>query len=198
MTLRSLRNRWLPILALLLLFAVGLGLAFATEERQKTPHATGRVLVVGSANTSELETAADYFEAGNNEFDQKHYQNAIADYDQAIVLNPDYAEAYNNRAYTNMILENYAPALKDLDQAIALRPNYVRALMNRGDIYNYYYAIDRDKAMANYDRVLALNPSNTSICGHRLLAQHHGWNLGTLADLLLNGTQAGCQNYSSP
>ena len=96
------------------------------------------------------------------------------------------AEAYNNRAYTYMTIRDYADALPDLDQAIALRPTYVNALMNRGDIYNFYYQIDRARALADYDRVLALGPEAThgaSICGHRFLAGHNGWNLGALLDL---------------
>jgi hypothetical protein len=40
----------------------------------------------------------------------------------------------------------YADALPALDRAIALRPTYVNALMNRGDIYNFYYQIDRARA----------------------------------------------------
>lgn len=110
-------------------------------------------------------------------------------------LNPDFAEAYNNRAYTYMTMENYALALPDLDQAIRLRPDYVNALMNRGDIYNYYYNIDFDLAVADYDRVLAVDPEapqHTSVCGHRLLAQHHGWDLSILGEILMRGKDSGC------
>ena len=95
----------------------------------------------------------------------------------------------NDRAELAIVLA----ALPDLDQAIALRPNYVNALMNRGDIYNYYYDIDYDKAVADYDRVLALDPEHTSVCGHRLLAQNHGWSLGVLAMIAVQGPAAGCQ-----
>jgi tetratricopeptide (TPR) repeat protein len=131
-------------------------------------------------------TAADYLNRAGEELDGAAYSAAIADYTRAIALDPTFAEAYNNRAYTYMTLGNYAAALSDLDQAIALRPTYVNALMNRGDIYNYYYHIDRARALADYDRVLAVDPNaarDTSVCGHRMLALHGGWNLGTLSDL---------------
>jgi hypothetical protein len=58
--------------------------------------------------------------------------------------------------------------------------------MNRGDIYNYDYAIDRSRAIADYNRVIALGPTaihDTSVCGHRFLALHNGWNPGTFLDL---------------
>jgi tetratricopeptide (TPR) repeat protein len=117
---------------------------------------------------------------------------ALADYTRAIDLHPQMAEAYNNRAYTEMAQQDYAAALPDLNQAIALRPDYVNALMNRGDIYNYYYDIDFDQAIADYDRVLALDHAHTSVCGHRLLAQHHGWDLGVLATAVTQRASAGC------
>jgi tetratricopeptide (TPR) repeat protein len=91
-----------------------------------------------------------------------------------------------------MAQQNYASALPDLDHALALRPDYVNALMNRGDLHNYYYNINYDQAIADYDRVLALPHAQTSVCGHRLLAQHHGWDLGVLAAVVMQGGAAGC------
>jgi tetratricopeptide (TPR) repeat protein len=143
---------------------------------------------------AQLVSAADYFQQGDYEFEQGRCDGAIDDYTQAIALDPQMATAYNNRAYAYMAEQNYAAALPDLDQAIALRPDYVNALMNRGDIYNYYYDIDYDKALADYDRVLALPRQSTSLCGHRLLAEHHGWNLGVVVTIVFQGPDvAGCQ-----
>jgi tetratricopeptide (TPR) repeat protein len=56
-------------------------------------------------------------------FDRGNCKEAIAVYAQALALNPNYAEAYNNRAYTYMRMQNYAPALQDLDQALRIRPD---------------------------------------------------------------------------
>jgi lipoprotein NlpI len=60
------------------------------------------------------------------------YDRAIADYDQAIQLNPNYATAFTNRgrAYTNK--GEYDLAISDYDQAIRLNPNYTEAFFNRG------------------------------------------------------------------
>ncbi len=144
---------------------------------------------------AQLVSAQDFFALGDYAYEQGDCANAIAAYSRAIELNPAYAEAYNNRAYTYMVIQDYAHALTDLDRAIQLRPNYVNALMNRGDLYNYYYAIDYDRAMADYDRVLALGPeafAHTSLCGHRLLAYYHGWNLGILGGLVMSGLSNTC------
>ena len=146
----------------------------------------------GSAPTGQPATAADYLAQGDALYDHYNCAGAIAAYTRALELDPESAEAYNNRAYTYMAQGDYARDLPDLDLALELRPDYVNALMNRGDIHNYYYDIDYAKAIADYDRVLALPHAGTSVCGHRLLAQHHGWDPGVLVTVALQGVTAGC------
>ena len=131
-----------------------------------------------------LTTAMDYFMQGNYDYDRGNCTKAISDYTASIGLNPDYPQAYNNRAYTYMRMQKYQNALPDLDKAIALNPTYIQALMNRGDIHNYYFAIDRQSAIADYEKVISLGGTqqSTSVCGHLFLAKHNGWNLGTILD----------------
>lgn len=89
--------------------------------------------------------------------------------------------------------QNYAAALTDLNRAIDLRPNYVNALMNRGDIYNYYFDVDRQKAIADYARVIALGATaNSNVCGHRMVAYYGGWTPRIYVDLLMYGVDSGC------
>jgi tetratricopeptide (TPR) repeat protein len=140
-----------------------------------------------------VRSAADYLELGDYDYETGACAQAIADYTRAIELDPSFAAAFNNRAYTAMRQQNYAAALPDLDRAIELRPDYVNALMNRGDIYNYYYAVDRQRAMADYDRVVALGDTRgTSVCGHRLLAYYGGWQPGVVLNVLAGGPTGGC------
>ena len=132
----------------------------------------------------QLQTANDYFMRGNYEYDVGNCDEAISDYTRSIALDPSNPQAYNNRAYTYMRQQDYADALVDLDEAIRLKPDYVQALMNRGDIYNYYFNIDRNRAVADYEKIISLGGSTqTSVCGHLFLARHNGWNLGTILDI---------------
>lgn len=125
----------------------------------------------------DLTTAEGLFELGNYHYDLGKCKEAIDDYSKALQLNPQFTRAYNNRAYTNMRLHNYKDALRDLDTAIAQDPTYVTALMNRGDMYNYYYKIDRQKAIADYNRVIAIDKekdASGSVCGHKSMAETNG------------------------
>lgn len=83
-------------------------------------------------------------------YDIGNCQEAVSDYTKAIVINPNYVQAYNNRAYTSMRMRKYENVLRDLDKTIQIKPNYIQALMNRGDIHNYYYQIDRQAAISDY------------------------------------------------
>jgi tetratricopeptide (TPR) repeat protein len=131
-----------------------------------------------------LTTATDYFDKGNYDYEIGNCIEAVSDYTTSVLLDPTYAQAYNNRAYTYMRMRNYPDALVDLDRALTINPNYIQALMNRGDIHNYYYAIDRLSAVADYEKVMALGATKgTSVCGHLFLAVHNGWNIGTFLDL---------------
>jgi tetratricopeptide (TPR) repeat protein len=167
------KKKWLPI-GLLTISTVGL-MAFRIYSAATVPDS--QCTHPSNANKQAVATTAnDYFLQGDHEYDMGNCKQAISDYTKAIELNPNYAEAYNNRAYTNMRMQNYKDALPDLDKAITLRPDYMNAHMNRGDIYNYYYNIDRNKAIEDYNKVIALGGSHgTSVCGHKAMAQSNNF-----------------------
>lgn len=135
-----------------------------------------------------LKTANDYFELGNYDFDIGKCNEAINAYTKSISLNPKSPQTYNNRAYTYMRLREYQLALNDLNKALSLNPNYTHALMNRGDLFNYYYQINKAAAIYDYEKIISLDPNHTaepSVCGHLFLAKHNGWNFKTIVDFLL-------------
>jgi tetratricopeptide (TPR) repeat protein len=60
---------------------------------------------------------------------KKEYDKAIADYDEAIRLDPKYAIAFNNRGSAWLIKKEYDKAIADYDEAIRLDPKYVNAAL---------------------------------------------------------------------
>ena len=92
-----------------------------------------------------------------------------------------------------MRMRAYALALPDLDKALELRPNYIHALMNRGDIHNFYYDVNKENAIADYDKAIALGAAqqNTSVCGHRYIAKN-GWRIWIFLEMLKDPKYSGC------
>ena len=98
------------------------------------------------------------------------FDQAIADYDRAIKLKPDYADAYNNRgdAYFDeghdyRVIAAYDEAnadhdraIADYDQAIKFKPDYADAYNGRGIVYSDHGRYDR--AIADYDHAIKLKP----------------------------------------
>ena len=85
------------------------------------------------ALNSEKFAAVNEFAKGNEFSFRKDYEQALASYDRAISLNPQLAEAYNNRGVIRYELEQFSAAIEDYTQAIKLKSNYVDALNNRGN-----------------------------------------------------------------
>ncbi len=68
-------------------------------------------------------------------------EDALEDFDAALVIDPDYAEAYNRRAMLRATLGDYRGALADIQEVLTREPRHFSALQtlsriaeNRGDI----------------------------------------------------------------
>ena len=72
-------------------------------------------------------TAITYCNRGNAKYAQGRYEAAIADYNQTISLQPDYASAYHNRGVVKQNLGKCAAAIADNDEAIRLQPDLADA-----------------------------------------------------------------------
>ena len=68
-----------------------------------------------------------YISRGNAKGELERYQEAIADYSQALQLQPDNAYAYDHRGFAYFVLGQYRDAIADYDQALQLRPDFAAA-----------------------------------------------------------------------
>lgn len=75
----------------------------------------------------------EYRERAHKRFQDKKYEEAITDYDMAIDLDPDYAEAYYHRGLAKQSLEQYEEAIKDYDDAIRINSDYAEVYYQRAE-----------------------------------------------------------------
>ncbi len=104
--------------------------------------------------------AVAYYNRGFAYQNKGEYDRAIADYDQALRLDPKYAHAYNNRGGAYQDKGEYDRAIADYEQALRLDPKYAYAYYNRGGAYQDKGEYDR--AIADYEQVIRLDPRNSS------------------------------------
>lgn len=84
------------------------------------------------AQEKEPQTAEEYVNRGIARSKKGDLDGAIADYDKAIALKPDYAYAYNNRGNARGKKGDDDGAIADFTKAISLIPNFGAAYANRG------------------------------------------------------------------
>src|SRR5262249_16812831 len=68
---------------------------------------------------------------------KRHLDRAIADYDQAIRLDPKNAASYSNRGSAWHKKNQLDRAIADYDQALRVDPAYTKAYQNRGVAWYY-------------------------------------------------------------
>ena len=77
-------------------------------------------------------SAEDYRNSGDLKQMTGLFQDAIADYDKALKIKPNYAETYYNRGQAKSYLGQHEAAIADYDKAIQLNPKEAEAHNNRG------------------------------------------------------------------
>ncbi len=93
---------------------------------------------------------------GNSLKDYKMYRKAIASYNKAIEINPDYAMAYFNRGVAKAQLKNYQDAIKDYQKTIELDSSYYPAYNNMA---NAFLSLkEYETALQYINKAMEINP----------------------------------------
>ncbi len=104
---------------------------------------------------------------------KENLEKSIELYQEAIKLDPQFAEAYAEIANSYMLLHPYSnldiseaidKAKLYVDKALIINPNTVRAFTVLGSIF--YYEENWDKAKENFEKAIAINPNDAT-------AHHH-------------------------
>ncbi|BAY37673.1 tetratricopeptide repeat protein [Nostoc sp. NIES-2111] len=126
--------------------------------------------------------AAFFLNRGYFYYEQKKWDLALADYTQALKINPQLALAYNNRGLLYKEPKKWDLALADYNQALKINPQYAEAYYNRGLVY--YEQKKWELALADFTQALKINPQFAQAYYNRgvLYYEQKKWELA-LADL---------------
>jgi tetratricopeptide (TPR) repeat protein len=102
-------------------------------------------------------TPQEFLQRGENRAGAHDWKSALADYNMALQLKPDYAEAYNDRGHAYYWTGDYPRAIAGFTRAIELRPNYHNAFNNRGAAYMASGG-HSGRALADFDQAIQLKP----------------------------------------
>ena len=103
------------------------------------------------------EHARVLFKRGTAQIETGAYADAVADFNKAIGLRPEYGEAFHNRAVAKWRKGDLEDALADFDESVALgQVELWRAYKVRGDLKAEMGQLD--EALADYRRSLAIRP----------------------------------------
>ncbi len=87
-------------------------------------------------------------------------EKALADYDLAIAISPEFADAYINRGILYGETSRFEKAIEDFDRAITLDPENAKAYLNRGAAY--LMLGEYGAAIADLQRATVLAPENAT------------------------------------
>lgn len=93
---------------------------------------------------------------GAQALERKDYEHALTHFDRALELDPDFAEAYNQRALANYLLERYESSIQDCKRTVRHMPMHFGALAGLGHCYAHLGRLR--EAIESYERALAIHP----------------------------------------
>jgi len=111
-------------------------------------------------------TAQEWFERGFNTSD---HDEELRFFSEAILLQPDFAEAFYNRGWSHYHKGELDEALQDYNEAIRLKPDYAEAFNNRGNARKAQG--DLEGALKDYNEAIRLKPDHAGAFYNRGIAR---------------------------
>jgi tetratricopeptide (TPR) repeat protein len=158
------RNTWIGIAA-----AVALAVPAAAQTSRDIAWCNGKggatpdqvirgcTALIESGRESRRNRVVSHANRATAYHDKGDYDQAIADYDEAIRLDPSDAEVFNSRGVAHHHKGDYDQAIADYSEAIRLDPKNAMALRNRGLVYHDDKG-DLDRAIRDFDQAIRINP----------------------------------------
>jgi tetratricopeptide (TPR) repeat protein len=100
--------------------------------------------------------AAGPFQAGVDRLSEERYEQAVEAFNRAIELDPEFAEAYNQRGLAYLFLGQLEQAISDYKTALAFMPSHFPAMEGLGHAYTHLDQLPQ--AYQCYRQALTINP----------------------------------------
>ena len=126
--------------------------------------------VIEAKSESGRKLAAVYCNRGYGLTEQREYERALADLDEAVRITPSYACSYVNRGRVYSLQGDFDAAIAQYDEALNIDPKFALAYNNRGDARRHKG--DLDRAIADFTEALRLDPNDVTPLANRGLAFH--------------------------
>ncbi len=126
--------------------------------------------------------AEDFLIKGNQKYQDKDFEGAIADCNSALKINPNYALVYVNRGFVRDELKDFEGAIADFNSALKINPNFVQVYVDRGLVRSNLG--DLQGAIADYNSAIKINPNFAEAYYNRGVVHYQlGDNQGVINDL---------------
>lgn len=80
---------------------------------------------------------------------------AIKKFDQALLIDPKFADSYNDKGISLLRLGNYKKAINEFDMAISIEPSFSKAHLNKG--VSLFQMGDRKNAILEFNKAIEIN-----------------------------------------
>ncbi|MEH2142578.1 CHAT domain-containing protein [Nostoc sp.] len=112
--------------------------------------------IIEQHSDNPITQAQTWFYQGLSQAKTGDLLSAIASYDQAIKLQPEFSEYWFNRGLTLFHLERFDEAIASYEKATQLKPDYYKAWYNRGGTLGElgYF----QEAIASFDKAIEIKP----------------------------------------
>jgi tetratricopeptide (TPR) repeat protein len=145
-----------------------------------SPQSTRLLALTQGRGSTKNAKAKAYSASGNAKSDRKDYQGAIADYNRAISLDPNYANAYYNRGIAKIRMGASNSAIEDFKHALKIDPDNADAYSNIG---NVLIGTNDSEALKYLNRAIQIEPNNANAYANRGMARFNLQDyVGAIAD----------------